>query len=80
MRTTIDSSHSFKDACVRVCVDKFANVNQRMMGTYVEVQGTINERRMKEYEEQLKQAEALAAQEQQNQLIEPAPVVEAAAN
>lgn len=65
---------------MRVCVDKFANVNQRMMTTYVEVQGTINERRMKEYEEQLKQAEALAAQEQQNQLIEPAPVVEAATN
>lgn len=49
-----------------------------MMSTYVEVQSSINERRMKEYEEQLKQAEALAAQEQQQQLTESAPVLEAA--
>lgn len=69
-----------------MCVDKFANVNQRMMGTYVEVQSEINERRMKEYEEQLKKAaEELAAKEQkQNKQLtpttEPAPQLGAVAN
>lgn len=45
------------------------------MGTYVEVQSRINEKRMKEYETQLKEAEALAVQQQQEQL--EAPVIEA---
>lgn len=70
-----------------VCVDKFAKVNQRLMTTYVECQTKINDKRMKEYEQQLKDAEALATQQQQEQeqqqqltepeLTEPAPVVEA---
>lgn len=69
-----------------MCVDKFANVNQRMMGTYVEVQSEINERRMKEYEEQLKKAaEELAAKEQKQHkqltpTTEPAPQLGALAN
>lgn len=35
------------------------------MTTYVEVQSKINEKRMKEYENQIKEAEALAAQQQE---------------
>jgi len=46
---------------VRHCVDKFASVNQRLMGTYIEVQSSINEKRMADYEQQMKEAE-LAAQ------------------
>lgn len=44
------------------------------MTTYVEVQSQINEKRMVEYQEQIKQAEALAAQQQQ---ADPAPALEA---
>jgi hypothetical protein len=44
------------------CVDKFAKVNQRMMGTYVEVQGRINDNRMKEYEANMKLQEEQAKQ------------------
>lgn len=49
------------------------------MGTYVEVQGRINEKRMQEYELQIKQAEELAAQ-QQLQATQAVPLVETAAN
>lgn len=50
-----------------------------MMGTYVEVQSKINEKRMVEYENQLKEAEAqaLAAQAEQQQIVETTPIVEA---
>jgi Tim10/DDP family zinc finger len=58
--------------CILNCVDKFAKVNQRMMTTYVEVQSSINEKRMEEYEKQLKENEAQALQ--QAQTTEPAPV------
>lgn len=44
--------------CVDKCVIKFSNVNQRLMGAYVRDQGIINERRMKEMEEQAKASEA----------------------
>lgn len=53
-----------ENECVAVCVDKFAKVNQRMMTTYVEVQSAINEKRMKEYEAQLKESQAQAAQQE----------------
>lgn len=66
-----------EDSCISFCVDKFAQTNQRMMTTYVEVQSRINEKRMQEYENQMKEAEALAAQ-QQLQAAEPEPLVEAA--
>lgn len=46
------------------------------MGTYVEVQGKINEKRMAEYENQLKEAEAQAQAQQLQVQVEP--VVEAA--
>ena len=57
------------------------------MATYVEVQGKINDKRMLEYEEQIKQAEAAAAVAAQQQategtlsIEESGPVVEAATN
>lgn len=43
------------------------------MGTYVEVQSKINEKRMVEYEAQVKAAEELIKQEQ---LAQSAPAVE----
>lgn len=53
--------------CVDKCVIKFSNVNQKVMGIYVEAQTAINARRMAELETQLKQQEAqLALQQQQN--------------
>lgn len=71
-----------ENSCILNCVDKFAKVNQRMMSTYVEVQSSINEKRMIEYEKQMKDAEALAAQQQEQQpqpelSTETAPVIEA---
>lgn len=66
----------FQNSCLLNCVDKFAKVNQRMMGTYVEVQSRINENRMREYEENLKKAEELAQQQQ----AEPPAIIETGAN
>ena len=65
-----------KDSCVSICVDKFAKVNQRLMTTYVEVQSSINEKRMAEYEAQIKQAEAAAQQELAQPESQPDPAVE----
>lgn len=39
---------------------KFSNVNQRVMNAYVHDQAIINERRMKEMEDQMKAQEAAA--------------------
>lgn len=67
----------FKDTCIKICVDKFAKVNQRLMTTYVEVQSKINEKRMVEYENQMKAAEAAAQQEvPPPPETEPQPVIE----
>lgn len=46
--------------CLDKCVLKFSNVNQRVMAAYVHDQGIINERRMKEMEQQAKANEAAA--------------------
>jgi len=51
---------------VRNCVDKFANANQLVMKTYVEVQGKINEKRMEEFTKQQELLEK-QTQEQQNE-------------
>lgn len=48
------------------CVDKFANTNQLIMKTYVEVQGKINERRMEDYNRQIQQQQ----QQQENQALQ----------
>lgn len=47
------------------------------MGTYVEVQSKINEKRMVEYENQMKVAEEAAKQQQLEQLEQSQPSVEA---
>lgn len=54
----------FQTNCVDKCVIKFSNVNQKVMGLYVEAQTAINNRRMAELESQLKQQEAQLAQQQ----------------
>lgn len=61
-----DNFHSrelstYESNCLDKCVAKFSNVNQRIMGTYVQEQSAINERRMKEMEEQVKAANIQAA-------------------
>lgn len=45
-----------ESTCLDKCVLKFSNVNQRIMNAYVHDQSLINERRMKEVEEQMKTA------------------------
>ncbi|KAI9580317.1 hypothetical protein GQX74_000310 [Glossina fuscipes] len=40
--------------CVNHCVNKFARFNQAMMKVYVEVQTQLNQKRLKELEEQQK--------------------------
>lgn len=44
--------------CLDKCVLKFSNVNQRVMAAYVHDQGIINQRRIKEMEDQMKANEA----------------------
>lgn len=48
---------------------KFSNVNQKVMGLYVEAQTAINAKRMAELEIQLKQQEAQNALQQQQQIV-----------
>ncbi|EDW82569.1 uncharacterized protein Dwil_GK25064 [Drosophila willistoni] len=43
---------SQEDTCVDRCVTKFARFNENMMKVYVDVQTTINAKRVKEMEEQ----------------------------
>lgn len=50
-----------ESSCLDKCVLKFSNVNQRVMSAYVHDQAIINERRMKEMEEQVKANEAAIA-------------------
>lgn len=50
-----------EQSCLDKCVLKFSNVNQRVMAAYVRDQATINERRMKEMEEQARANEAALA-------------------
>lgn len=50
-----------ESTCLDRCVLKFSNVNQRMMDSYVRDQSLINERRLKEMEEQVRANEAALA-------------------
>lgn len=50
-----------ESTCLDRCVLKFGNVNQRVMNAYIHDQAIINERRMKEMEEQVKANEAALA-------------------
>ncbi len=55
--------------CVDKCVIKFSNVNQKVMGIFVEAQTAINAKRMAELEAQLKQQEVqMALQQHQENL------------
>ncbi|XP_020803405.1 mitochondrial import inner membrane translocase subunit Tim10B [Drosophila serrata] len=54
---------SHEDVCVDRCVTKFARFNQNMMNFYVEVQTTINAKRMEEVEEKAR----VAAQQQKEE-------------
>lgn len=47
--------------CLDRCVLKFSNVNQRVMAAYIRDQAIINERRMKEMEDQARAQEAALA-------------------
>lgn len=50
------------------CVEKYARVNQRILGIYMEVQQEINVRRVKELDEMQKRLEAKAASEASNKV------------
>uniref|UniRef100_A0A182NJW6 Peptidase S1 domain-containing protein n=1 Tax=Anopheles dirus TaxID=7168 RepID=A0A182NJW6_9DIPT len=67
-------------SCADNCVLKFTNVNQRLLGVYVGVQGDINQRRMAEVEAQQAKmmAEAQQQQQQQEAAIQSAPEMAAA--
>lgn len=53
-------------------MDKYANTNQVIMKTYVEVQGVINDKRMAEYNSQL-----LEMQQQQEKSTETQTPIQA---
>lgn len=50
-----------ESSCLDKCVLKFSNVNQRVMAAYIRDQAIINERRMKEMEDQARANEAALA-------------------
>lgn len=50
-----------ESSCLDRCVLKFSNVNQRVMAAYIRDQAIINERRMKEMEDQARANEAALA-------------------
>lgn len=56
------SLSEYESSCLDKCVIKFSNVNQRVMSTYVREQTLINQRRLKEMEQQMQTINA--AQEQ----------------
>lgn len=49
-----------EESCLDKCITKFSNVNQRVMAAYVHDQAIINERRLKEMDDQMKANEAAA--------------------
>lgn len=50
------------------CVEKYARVNQRILGVYMEVQQDINTKRVKEMEEMQRKLDAAAAEEARNKV------------
>lgn len=46
--------------CIDKCVFKFSNVNQKVMGIYVEAQTAINQRRMEEVAAQQQEVQSIA--------------------
>ncbi|XP_039496909.1 mitochondrial import inner membrane translocase subunit Tim10B [Drosophila santomea] len=61
-----------EDVCVDRCVTKFARFNQNMMKVYVDVQTTINAKRMEEVEENARKAEQLQKEQEKERLKEAA--------
>ncbi|XP_030373656.1 mitochondrial import inner membrane translocase subunit Tim10B [Scaptodrosophila lebanonensis] len=57
-----------EETCVDRCVTKFARFNQNMMKVYVDVQTTINNKRMEELEENAKKLEQQQQEERQKEL------------
>lgn len=64
--------------CLDKCVLKFSNVNQRVMAAYIRDQALINERRMKDMEEQARVNEAAAAASAVSAAEAAAPIIPAA--
>ncbi|XP_052855561.1 mitochondrial import inner membrane translocase subunit Tim10B [Drosophila gunungcola] len=56
-----------EDICVDRCVTKFARFNQNMMKVYVDVQTTINAKRMEEVEENARKAQQQQQKEQEKE-------------
>lgn len=54
--------------CVDQCVEKYARVNQRILGVYMEAQTAINTKRVQEMDEMQKKLEAAAAAEASNKV------------
>ncbi|XP_016936723.1 mitochondrial import inner membrane translocase subunit Tim10B [Drosophila suzukii] len=61
-----------EDICVDRCVTKFARFNQNMMKVYVDVQTTINAKRLEEVEENARKAEQLQKEQEKQRLKEAA--------
>ncbi|EDW56180.1 mitochondrial import inner membrane translocase subunit Tim10B isoform X1 [Drosophila sechellia] len=61
-----------EDLCVDRCVTKFARFNQNMMKVYVDVQTTINAKRMEEMEEDARKAEQQQREQEKERLKEAA--------
>jgi hypothetical protein len=65
----------FQENCINHCVNKFSNVNQKFLGTYVEIQQQINAKRQIEFEaqheQQLLQQKAQETAAAAAQLIDP---------
>lgn len=55
-------------SCVDQCVEKYARVNQRILGVYMEVQQDINAKRIAEMEEMQKKLDAAQAAEASNKV------------
>ncbi|XP_034664025.1 mitochondrial import inner membrane translocase subunit Tim10B [Drosophila subobscura] len=56
-----------EDSCVDRCVTKFARFNQSMMKVYVDVQTTINTKRMQEVEENARKLEQQRKEDRQKE-------------
>lgn len=69
------SLSDYESDCLDKCVLKFSNVNQRVMATSVKEQTIINDRRMKEMEQQI---QTLNAATPETQSVVASPVTELA--
>ncbi|EDV46722.1 mitochondrial import inner membrane translocase subunit Tim10B [Drosophila erecta] len=61
-----------EDTCVDRCATKFARFNQNMMKVYVDVQSTINAKRVEEVEKNARKAEQQQKEQEKERLKEAA--------